>query len=87
MCSISLVSKRGEQRSLYPLLKQGLAALCPCRDDYLKVLTRDKAWGFTISVVAAMLEGKWADCIFLKWNLSMPYLRKYEQEANCKYPV
>ena len=59
MGSISLVSKRGEQRSLYLLLKQGLAALCPCRDDCLKVLTRDKAWGFTtISVVASMLEGK-----------------------------
>ena len=48
MCSISLVSKRGEQGSLYLLLKQGLATLGPCPDDYLKVFTRDKAWGFTL---------------------------------------
>ena len=48
--------QKGEQRCLNILLKQGFAALCPCRgcylvychDCYLKVLTREKAWVFTL---------------------------------------
>ena len=44
----SLFQKRGEQRSLHPLLKQGFTSLCPCHDYYLKVFTRDKHWLFTL---------------------------------------
>ena len=48
-CVVSpLFQKRGEWRSLNPLLKQGFTPLCPYRDYYLKVFTRDKHWLFTL---------------------------------------
>ena len=49
MCVVSPLSQnRGWGRSLNPLFKQGFAPLCSCHDYYLKVLTRDKCWLFTL---------------------------------------
>ena len=48
MCSVSLILKRGKQRSFNLLLRQGFASLCPCHDYFLEMFTRDKDRLFTL---------------------------------------
>ena len=56
MCSVSCPQKGGNGAPFNPLLEQGFAPLCPCRDHYLdychdcylKVFTRDKHWLLTL---------------------------------------
>ena len=73
MCSVCLLLKEEEGRSLNALLKQGFAPLCPChdynidyrcsQDYYLKVFTRDKLTIYPVSIVTSISEGKQeADC-------------------------
>ena len=48
MCSVSLVLRRREQRSLNPLLRRDFACLCPCYDSYLETFIRDIDWLFAL---------------------------------------
>ena len=85
-CVVSLFQKRGEQRSLHPLLKQGFTSLCPCHDYYLKVFTRDKHWLFTLFLL--LLPFQRANRRLIVNALIGAHLSLVSKNANCcKYPA
>ena len=77
---------RGERRSLNPLLKQGFAPLCPCRDNYLKVFSRDKHWLFTLFLL--LLPFWRANRRLVVNTLTGAHLCLFSENANSfKYPA